>query len=121
MLFRSWEVSWRPADRWSKGAFDSAGRLVAMVSWRPERDERDRAVPGVAHVSALFVDPRRWRQGIARELLETAEVAMDEHGFRFARLGTPENAPARGFYEATGWRADGRSSWHEPLGLAVVG
>jgi GNAT superfamily N-acetyltransferase len=116
-----WEESWLAADRWSRGAMEPAGRLVAMVSWRPERDADSQVIPGSAHVSALFVDPSRWREGIAAELMSTAEGAMRRSGNRRARLWTPEDAPARRFYEATGWKPDGRRSWHEPLGLPVVG
>ena len=116
-----WEESWGPSDRWSRGVVDRSGRLVGVVSWRPARDADGRQVPGVAHVSALFVEPRRWREGIAAELLELAEGAMRDRGYGLAELWTPEGAPARRFYEAVGWVRNGRRSWHEPLHLTVIG
>jgi len=79
------------------------------------------APPPAAHVSAVFVDPARWRQGIATVLLSQAEEAMRERGHHLARLWTPEDAPARRFYEAHGWRHDGRRTWHDRLQLAHVG
>jgi GNAT superfamily N-acetyltransferase len=74
----------------------------------------------VAHVSAVFVDPERWREGIAAALLDAAELAMREAGYRTARLFTPEGSPAERFYGARGWRATGERDWLEELGLNVV-
>jgi GNAT superfamily N-acetyltransferase len=116
-----WEESWEVPGRWTKGAVDRSHRLVAMAGWRPDRDADGRAVAGVAHISSLFVDPSRWREGIAAALLELGEDAMWAHGYRMARLWTPELAPARRFYEASGWVVDGRRRWHEALELPVVG
>ena len=116
-----WEESWRVPGRWTKGAVDPSRRLVAMAGWRPEQGADGRALPGVAHISALFVDPTRWREGIAASLLELAEASMSAHGYRIARLWTPELAPARHFYEVAGWSVDGRRRWHEALELPVVG
>jgi GNAT superfamily N-acetyltransferase len=116
-----WERDWGQAGRWARGAVEESGRLVGMVAWRSHRNERDRAVPGVAHLSALFVHPERWREGIGLALVENAEAAMRERGYRLAVLWTPEGAPARHFYEAIGWRVDGRRGWHEALQLPIVG
>jgi GNAT superfamily N-acetyltransferase len=78
-------------------------------------------VPGVAHVSAVFVDPSRWGQGIATALLGQAEEAMCARGYHLGRLWTAEEGPARHFYERRGWRHDGRRKWHDRLGLDIVG
>jgi len=116
-----WANDWDLPDRWARGVTEPAGRLVGMAGWRAERDDNGRTVRGVAHVSALFIHPDRWREGIAQALLVVAEAAMREQGCRLARLWTPEGAPAQGFYEATGWSEDGRSGWHEGLRLPIVG
>ena len=109
-------------ERWSRGAFDAKDRLVATSSWEQFKDPKSgEGVAGVAHVSAVFVDPARWRQGIATGLLTEAEQAMLERGYRLARLWTPERAPARRFYEAHGWRHDGRRMWHERFLLHHIG
>ena len=110
------------SQRWSRGAFDAEGRLVATAAWEqfkaPEGEENPQ---GVAHVSAVFVDPSRWRQGIASVLLSQAEEAMRKRGYHLARLWTPEIAQARRFYESHGWRHDGRRKWHDRLELHIVG
>jgi GNAT superfamily N-acetyltransferase len=116
-----WRANWDRPHRWARGAFDDEDALVAFVSWSQEVEADERAVAGVAHLSALFVDPPHWKQGIAAALLERAEAAMIAAGLGTGRLWTPELAPARGFYEAMSWRPDGKRSWHAPLGLAVVG
>ena len=116
-----WERDWQQPERWARGVAERSGRLVGMVAWRAERSDDGRPVPGVAHLSALFVHPERWREGIAAWLVETAEDAMRGRGYSLMRLWTPSGAPARRFYEATGWREDGRSGWHEALQLPIVG
>jgi hypothetical protein len=46
---------------------------------------------------------------------------MRADGFREMQLWTPRDAPARRFYDARGWRADGREQFSEDLALALVG
>ncbi len=116
-----WRANWDRPHRSALGAFDPERTLIAFVSWSQEVGPDERPVAGVAHVSALFVDPPRWNQGIGATLLRWAEGAMLAAGLATARLWTPERAPARAFYEGMGWRHDGRRDWHSPLGLAVVG
>jgi GNAT superfamily N-acetyltransferase len=116
-----WKRNWKQPGRWARGAVERSGRLVAMEAWRAQLTDDGRPASGVAEVSALFVHPDRWREGIAASLMEIAEDAMRAHGYRLARLWTPEDAPARRYYEATGWRPDGRSGWHEALQLPIVG
>ncbi len=111
-----WEERLPHPEVWARGAFDQRGAVVGFVAFRAEPD-RSR----VAHVNAVFVEPRRWRQGIARSLLSLAEEEMRAGGYRFARLWTPEHAPACLFYERVGWRPEGQRDWFEPLGLHVVG
>jgi GNAT superfamily N-acetyltransferase len=77
-------------------------------------------IPGRAHVSAVFTHPDRWREGIAAGLLALAEDAMRAEGYREVQLWTPRDAPARRFYEATGWRHDGREQWLAELALPIV-
>ena len=77
-------------------------------------------LPGRAHVSAVFTHPDRWRQGIAAAMLEDAQDAMRTAGYAEAQLWTPEDAPARRFYEATGWRHDGRRQWLAEMGMPIV-
>lgn len=105
---------------WSRGGFDGQKRLIAIVVWEQFCDLERGPLPGVAHVSAVFVDPARWRQGIAAALLSQAEETMIERRYHLARLWTSQVGPARRFYETHGWRHDGRCKWHDRLQLNVV-
>jgi len=118
---------------------ESSGRVVGLVCFtqavvqrtlpappaqlpiRPPRDVLTlEPIPGRAHVSAVFTHPDRWREGIAAGLLGLAEEAMRAEGYREVQLWTPRDAPARRFYEATGWRHDGREQWLAELALPIV-
>jgi GNAT superfamily N-acetyltransferase len=116
-----WETTLRDPRRSSCGAFDGGGRLVAFIAWEQFRPrDGQETTPGVAEVTAVFVDPSRWRQGIATSLLREAEEAMRTRRYELARLWTPEEAPAKRLYERNGWHADGRRA-HDRLDLPVVG
>ncbi len=112
---------------WTRVAAEQAGgRIVGLVCFTQavvEREDGTRTVepmPGRAHISAVFAHPDRWRQGIAAALLAIAEQAMRAAGYGEAQLWTPEDAPARRFYEAVGWRADGRRQWLAEMAMPIV-
>jgi GNAT superfamily N-acetyltransferase len=124
---------------WTRVAVEQGGRVVGLVCFTqavvqrtlpappgklPIRPARDlltlEPIPGRAHVSAVFTHPDRWREGIADGLLALAEDAMRAEGYRQVQLWTPRDAPARRFYEATGWRHDGREQWLAELALPIV-
>jgi GNAT superfamily N-acetyltransferase len=66
-------------------------------------------------ITRLYVHPRRWRAGVGRALLATAEEGLRTEGFRRAWLNTEERGPAVAFYERCGWRRDGAPrvrDWH---------
>jgi GNAT superfamily N-acetyltransferase len=128
---------------WTRIAVERSGRVVGLVCFtqavaqrtlpappgklpvRPERPPGESVVgldpiPFRAHVSAVFTHPDRWREGIAAGLLALAEEAMRAEGYREVQLWTPRDAPARRFYEATGWRHDGREQWLAELSLPIV-
>jgi GNAT superfamily N-acetyltransferase len=99
------------------------GGIAGTCAWTQARSGHGVGPPiaGRAHVSAVFVDPAHWRQGIAAALLGEAVAAMAEAGFTSAQLWTPEGAPARRFYEASGWTVVGGARLHMPeLNLPLV-
>ena len=105
------------ASRWSRRPGGRAGVL------HPGGDQRaavGRADHRAAHIAAMFSHPDRWREGIASALLAAAERAMHATGYVEAQLWTPEQAPARRFYEAQDWAPDGRRQWLEDLSLPIV-
>jgi GNAT superfamily N-acetyltransferase len=127
---------------WTRIAVEPSERVVGLVCFtqavvqrtlpspqgklpiRPVRSPADvltlEPIPFRAHVSAVFTHPDRWRQGIAAGLLALAEASMRADGYREVQLWTPREAPARRFYEASGWRHDGREQWLAELALPIV-
>ena len=98
----------------------SAGPLPVRARLSAEERLELEPIPHRAHVSAVFTHPDRWREGIAAAMLATAEHAMRAGGYREVQLWTPRDAPARRFYEASGWRHDGREQWLGELSLEIV-
>jgi GNAT superfamily N-acetyltransferase len=109
----NWVDRYLTEEAWGRLGWE-AGTLIASVAVRPHSET-------VAHLGQLLVHPSRWRQGIARRLLELAEDEMRARGYGRARLWTPDGAPAEQFYLAHGWRRDGRREWHPWAGLELVG
>lgn len=93
------------------------GAIVAFVTYGPSRDE-DAA--GEGEIYALYVDPRHWRDGVGRLLLERARDRLGERGFAEAVLWVLEgNEGAEGFYRDDGWRRDGAERLEDPYGVVV--
>ena len=62
----------------------------------------------MGHLDAIHLLPGRVASGIGRPFFWHALAALADLGFAEATLGVyEENARARGFYEAMGWREDG--------------
>jgi GNAT superfamily N-acetyltransferase len=117
-----WEVRFARSGAWIQVAEDDDGALAGVVAYAQATVTReDRTpVPGLAHVSAVFVDPTRWRQGIARRLLAAADDAMRADGYARAQLWTLDGSPAEKLYAAVGWVRDGRRDTFPPMGLDTV-
>jgi GNAT superfamily N-acetyltransferase len=110
---------------WTRIAVEPAGRVVGLVCFTQAMtwvapDGAGEPIPHRAHISAVFTHPDRWREGIAAGMLAVAEERMRAEGYREVQLWTPREAPARRFYEATGWRHDGRERWLDELALPIV-
>ena len=117
-----WELRFARSAAWICAAEDADGRVAGVAAFAQgtvSREDRTR-VAGLAHVSAVFVHPRHWRQGIARALLAEADEAMRAAGFDRAQLWTLEGSPAERLYTALGWTPDGRRDIYPPMGLPIV-
>jgi GNAT superfamily N-acetyltransferase len=116
-----WEVRFARSGAWLQVAEDDGAvvGVVAVAQATVTREDRT-PVPGLAHVSAMFVDPDHWRRGIARRLLNAADDAMRAAGYDRAQLWTLEGSPAEELYTAMGWARDGRRDTFPPMGLATV-
>jgi GNAT superfamily N-acetyltransferase len=117
-----WELRFARSGAWIQVAEDEDGSIagvVALANGQVSREDRT-LVPGLAHVSAVFVEPDRWRRGIARQMLDAAEAEMRAVGYDRAQLWTLEGSPAERLYSALGWARDGRRDVYAPMGLAIV-
>ena len=117
-----WELRFARTGAWIRAAVAEDGSIAGVVAFAAAQVSReDRTlVPGLGHVSAVFVHPDRWREGIARRLLGAADDAMRAQGFDRAQLWTLEGSPAERLYRALGWTPDGRRDFYPPMGLPTV-
>lgn len=116
-----WELRLARSGAWVRVAVDGDAIVGAIALSSAQASPVDTTlVPGLAHISALFVDPDHWRRGIARALLDAADDAMRAAGYDRAQLWTLEGSPAEQLYVALGWRRDGRRDVFPPMGLATV-
>ena len=106
------EAAWREMlDRDVDGVLpawlaERDGRAVGFASSGPPRDQ-DVPLPS-AELYAIYILTEERRSGIGRLLLQTTAAHWRERGATELVLWVLEgNSPARGFYEATGWRPDG--------------
>jgi len=120
-----WDLRLARSGAWVTVAEDEDGDgsellgVCALAAAQAAREDPT-PVPGLAHVSALFVDPDHWRRGIARTLLRAAEDAMRAAGHTRAQLWTLAGSPAEELYRALGWAPDGRRDVFAPMGLETV-
>ena len=86
--------------------------VVGVCHGSPEWDfERNEAVPGVAHLTGLFVAPEVWGRGHGRALVRAAYDVMRKRGSTKARLWVAVgNDRATRLYASEGWRQTGRVS-----------
>jgi GNAT superfamily N-acetyltransferase len=116
-----WDLRLARTDAWIEVA-EEDGALAGVCAWAAGTASREdrRLVPGLAHVSAVFVHPDYWRRGIARLLLDHAEAAMRAGGYDRAQLWTLEGSPAERLYAALGWSPDGRREHFPLMDLPIV-
>jgi ribosomal protein S18 acetylase RimI-like enzyme len=83
---------------------------IGVCHGSPEWDfDRNEAVPGVAHLTGLFVAPEVWGLGHGRALVRAAQDLMRKRGFTKARLWVAVgNDRAMRLYASEGWRQTGR-------------
>ncbi len=117
-----WELRFARGGAWIQVAEEDDGTIAGVVAFANGQVSREdhTIVPGLAHVSAVFVDPSRWRRGVARRLLDGADAAMRAAGHERAQLWTLEGSPAERLYTTLGWIRDGRRDVYPPMGLAIV-
>lgn len=96
---------------------EDAGALIGFCALELPSREDDRAL----EVSALYVEPTRWRSGVGRALLAAALGALGEGRWDEVTLWVlRRNAQARAFYARSGFRLDGASDVHQASGMPIV-
>jgi L-amino acid N-acyltransferase YncA len=82
------------------------GAVVGFAHVCPSRDPD--AAAGAGEVTSIYLRRSQWGRGGGRALMAGALDGLAERGFAEAILWVLEtNAPARRFYETTGWAGDG--------------
>ena len=77
-------------------------------------------VTGLCHVSAVFVSPRCWGQGIGGRLMDGVLSQARLRGYHAAQLWTQaDNQRAQRLYERLGFRRSGREQ-HDDLDELIV-
>ncbi len=85
-------------------ALDGA-RICGFATTMPARDVE---IERCGELTALYVDPDDWGQGVGAALISEARTRLVECGFQSAILWIlAGNARAARFYERDGWVADG--------------
>jgi ribosomal protein S18 acetylase RimI-like enzyme len=94
---------------------DRNGEIVGFVSVGPAGED-----DAEGELYAIYVLPTHWGTGVGRALLQAGEERLRELGHSVAVLWVLEDNPrARRFYEAAGWKQDGRRRPIEVFGVTV--
>jgi GNAT superfamily N-acetyltransferase len=100
-------------------ADDLDGSISGFCDLIPSRDAD--AKPTTAEITAIYVSPDKWGQGIGQELLNAAEARARGDGFSELSLWVLEaNQRARAFYEKFGFVLDGSTKEDERRGGFVI-
>jgi predicted N-acetyltransferase YhbS len=87
-----------------------SGSIMGFAAIFPRSD-------GDSELDALFVEPKNWRQGVGRALVEHCCVAAQVSGARAIHVvGNPH---AEGFYEACGFKQIGKKQMRFGVGLLM--
>jgi GNAT superfamily N-acetyltransferase len=82
--------------------------------------DADLAIAGIGQVSAVYVEPGSWGEGLGRVLFGSGVDHLRDSGFSEAVLWVLDtNDQARRFYEIAGWEADGAAKVDESWGFPV--
>jgi ribosomal protein S18 acetylase RimI-like enzyme len=101
---------------------DDAGRLVGMALGMQARDDDGAGppIPGLCHISLVFVHPDRWGQGNGKMLVRHLLAEASVRGYASYQLWThADNQRAQRLYEGLGFRRSGREK-DDDLGERTV-
>jgi ribosomal protein S18 acetylase RimI-like enzyme len=112
-LLADW-AAWLADPARSAFVADGGDQLLGVVLAGPDDDDAS-----LGHVARLYVDARRWGEGLGRRLYDAAVGHCAAAGFDEATLWVLEaNDRARSWYERLGWRPTGeRKVVYGPAGI----
>jgi GNAT superfamily N-acetyltransferase len=100
-------------------ADDLDGSILGFCDLIPSRDADAKST--TAEISAIYVSPVKWGQGIGQELLSAAEARARGDGFSELTLWVVDaNQRARIFYEKFGFVPDGSTKEDDRCGDLVI-
>ena len=77
--------------------------------------------PDAGEITALYVDPPRWRGGVGRALVDAAGAELRDEGCDVVVLWTfAASDRSRGFYAALGFEPDGARATHARTGVDEI-
>lgn len=108
---------------WSRGGCfvvaDDEGELAGFADVGRSRDD-DAESDGVGEVSAIYLVPNAWGQGLGRELMVAGLGHLARLGYQQVTLWVLDtNVRAQRFYEAAGFRPDGAVKIDDSRGFAL--
>jgi len=101
---------------------DDGGEVVGMaVGMKGLADDgAGPPVPGLCHVSTVFVAPNRWGEGIGGRIVDAVLAEARARGYERAQLWThADNARAQRLYEGRDFQRSGREK-DDDLGERIV-
>jgi len=103
-------------EDWESYVYDD-GIIKGILSIGSCRDDDKK---GSFELGGIYVDPLMKRQGIGKALIRFCENRAKELGFKEILIWVFEaNDPSRKFYEAMGYKTDGKTKVHERHGGAL--
>lgn len=116
---RNW-VEWLLDSRCIAFVAADGGVAIGFCSALTPSPDPD-APTGTAELSALYVEPARWREGIGGRLLRRTLAALRRDGWHTVTLWVIDgNTGARSLYEQYGFAPDGTSKPYEADAGAVA-
>lgn len=101
---------------------DDAGEVVGMSLGMQARadDGAGPPVPGLCHISMVFVAPDRWGEGIGGQLVDAVLASARDRGYDQAQLWThADNGRGQRLYDGRGFRRSGREK-DDDVGERIV-
>ena len=106
-----------PRDGVRTWVADDGTRIVGFASVGPARDED--AARGDEEIYSIYLDPKMWGKGVARDLMRTVLAEVSPQG-ALTLWVLADNERARHFYRRHGFKEDGAERLDEVGGARLL-